>query len=151
MYYESIEIVWLMKQLKVEWVVNMLLILLIKSQGKKGEMMKKIKVMVVFGTRPEAIKMAPLVLELQKQSETIETITVVTAQHRQMLDQVLETFRIQPDYDLDIMGKNQSLLDITARILEKFDPVVKEVQPDMILVHGDTTTTFAASLVAFYN
>lgn len=138
-----------MKQLKVEWMVNMLLILLIKSQGKKGEMMKKIKVMVVFGTRPEAIKMAPLVLELQKQSETIETITVVTAQHRQMLDQVLETFRIQPDYDLDIMGKNQSLLDITARILEKFDPVVKEVQPDMILVHGDTTTTFAASLVAF--
>ena len=113
--------------------------------------MKKIKVMVVFGTRPEAIKMAPLVLELQKQSETFETITVVTAQHRQMLDQVLETFRIQPDYDLDIMGKNQSLLDITARILEKFDPVVKEVQPDMILVHGDTTTTFAASLVAFYN
>ena len=113
--------------------------------------MKKIKVMVVFGTRPEAIKMAPLVLELQKQSETIETITVVTAQHRQMLDQVLETFCIQPDYDLDIMGKNQSLLDITARILEKFDPVVKEVQPDMILVHGDTTTTFAASLVAFYN
>ena len=85
--------------------------------------MKKIKVMVVFGTRPEAIKMAPLVLELQKQSETFETITVVTAQHRQMLDQVLETFRIQPDYDLDIMGKNQSLLDITARILEKFDPV----------------------------
>lgn len=140
-----------MKQLKVEWMVNMLLILLIKSQGKKGEMMKKIKVMVVFGTRPEAIKMAPLVLELKKQSETIETITVVTAQHRQMLDQVLETFRIQPDYDLDIMGKNQSLLDITARILEKFDPVVKEVQPDMILVHGDTTTTFAASLVAFYN
>ena len=113
--------------------------------------MKKIKVMVVFGTRPEAIKMAPLVLELQKQSETIETITVVTAQHRQMLDQVLETFRIQPDYDLDIMGKKQSLLDITAKILEKFDPVVKEVQPDMILVHGDTTTTFAASLVAFYN
>ena len=113
--------------------------------------MKKIKVMVVFGTRPEAIKMAPLVLELQKQSETIETITVVTAQHRQMLDQVLETFRIQPDYDLDIMGKNQSLLDITAKILEKFDPVVKEVQPDMILVHGDTTTTFATSLVAFYN
>ena len=113
--------------------------------------MKKIKVMVVFGTRPEAIKMAPLVLELQKQSEAFETITVVTAQHRQMLDQVLETFRIQPDYDLDIMGKNQSLLDITAKILEKFDPVVKEVQPDMILVHGDTTTTFATSLVAFYN
>lgn len=130
---------------------KMLLILLKKSQDEKGEMMKKIKVMVVFGTRPEAIKMAPLVLELQKQSETIETITVVTAQHRQMLDQVLETFHIQPDYDLDIMGKNQSLLDITAKILEKFDPVVKEVHPDMILVHGDTTTTFVASLVAFYN
>ena len=130
---------------------KILLILLKKSQDEKGEMMKKIKVMVVFGTRPEAIKMAPLVLELQKQSETIETITVVTAQHRQMLDQVLETFHIQPDYDLDIMGKNQSLLDITAKILEKFAPVVKEVHPDMILVHGDTTTTFAASLVAFYN
>ena len=130
---------------------KMLLILLKKSQDEKGEMMKKIKVMVVFGTRPEAIKMAPLVLELQKQSETIETITVVTAQHRQMLDQVLETFHIQPDYDLDIMGKNQSLLDITAKILEKIDPVVKEVHPDMILVHGDTTTTFVASLVAFYN
>jgi len=113
--------------------------------------MKKIKVMVVFGTRPEAIKMAPLVLELQKQHDRIDTVTVVTAQHRQMLDQVLETFKIQPEYDLDIMGKNQSLLDITARILEKFDPVVKEEKPDMILVHGDTTTTFVASLVAFYN
>lgn len=113
--------------------------------------MKKLKVMVVFGTRPEAIKMAPLVLELQKHSDSIETITVVTAQHRQMLDQVLETFSIEPHYDLDIMGKNQSLLDITGKILEKFDPVVKQELPDMILVHGDTTTTFAASLVAFYN
>lgn len=113
--------------------------------------MKKLKVMVVFGTRPEAIKMAPLVLELQKHSDCIETITVVTAQHRQMLDQVLETFRIQPNYDLDIMGKNQSLLDITAKILQKFDPIVKKELPDMILVHGDTTTTFVASLVAFYN
>lgn len=113
--------------------------------------MKKLKVMVVFGTRPEAIKMAPLVLELQKQSDSIETITVVTAQHRQMLDQVLETFRIEPHYDLDIMGKNQSLLDITGKILEKFDSVVKQELPDIILVHGDTTTTFAASLVAFYN
>ena len=113
--------------------------------------MKKLKVMVVFGTRPEAIKMTPLVLELQKHSDTIETITVVTAQHRQMLDQVLETFRIQPNYDLDIMGKNQSLLDITGKILEKFDPVVKQELPDMILVHGDTTTTFVASLVGFYN
>lgn len=113
--------------------------------------MKKLKVMVVFGTRPEAIKMAPLVLELQKHSDSIETITVVTAQHRQMLDQVLETFSIEPHYDLDIMGKNQSLLDITGKILEKFDTVVKQELPDMILVHGDTTTTFAASLVAFYN
>ena len=113
--------------------------------------MKKLKVMVVFGTRLEAIKMAPLVLELQKHSDSIETITVVTAQHRQMLDQVLETFSIEPHYDLDIMGKNQSLLDITGKILEKFDPVVKQELPDIILVHGDTTTTFAASLVAFYN
>ena len=113
--------------------------------------MKKLKVMVVFGTRPEAIKMAPLVLELQKHRDSIETITVVTAQHRQMLDQVLETFSIEPHYDLDIMGKNQSLLDITGKILEKFDPVVKQELPDIILVHGDTTTTFAASLVAFYN
>lgn len=113
--------------------------------------MKKLKVMVVFGTRPEAIKMAPLVLELQKHSDSIETITVVTAQHRQMLDQVLETFRIEPHYDLDIMGQNQSLLDITGKILEKFDPIVKQERPDMILVHGDTTTTFVASLVAFYN
>lgn len=113
--------------------------------------MKKLKVMVVFGTRSEAIKMAPLVLELQKHSDCIETITVVTAQHRQMLDQVLETFCIQPNYDLDIMGKNQSLLDITGKILQKFDPIVKQELPDMILVHGDTTTTFVASLVAFYN
>ena len=113
--------------------------------------MGKLKIMVVFGTRPEAIKMAPLVLELQKQKETIETITVVTAQHRQMLDQVLETFNIVPDYDLDIMGKSQTLLDITSKILNQLDPVIKKEKPDMVLVHGDTTTTFAASLVAFYN
>lgn len=113
--------------------------------------MEKLKIMVVFGTRPEAIKMAPLVLELQKQKEVIETITVVTAQHRQMLDQVLETFNIVPDYDLDIMGKSQTLLDITSKILNQLDPVIKKEKPDMVLVHGDTTTTFAASLVAFYN
>ena len=113
--------------------------------------MGKLKIMVVFGTRPEAIKMAPLVLELQKQRETVETITVVTAQHRQMLDQVLETFNIVPDYDLDIMGKSQTLLDITSKILNQLDPVIKKEKPDMVLVHGDTTTTFAASLVAFYN
>ena len=113
--------------------------------------MGKLKIMVVFGTRPEAIKMAPLVLELQKQRETIETITVVTAQHRQMLDQVLETFNIVPDYDLDIMGRSQTLLEITSKILNQLDPVIKKEKPDMVLVHGDTTTTFAASLVAFYN
>lgn len=113
--------------------------------------MGKLKIMVVFGTRPEAIKMAPLVLELQKQKEVIETITVVTAQHRQMLDQVLETFNIVPDYDLDIMGKSQTLLDITSKILNQLDPVIKKEKPDMVLVHGDTTPTFAASLVAFYN
>lgn len=113
--------------------------------------MGKLKIMVVFGTRPEAIKMAPLVLELQKQKEVIETITVVTAQHRQMLDQVLETFNIVPDYDLDIMGKSQTLLDITSKILNQLDPVIKKEKPDMVLVHGDTTTTFAASLVSFYN
>ena len=88
--------------------------------------MEKLKIMVVFGTRPEAIKMAPLVLELQKQKEIIETITVVTAQHRQMLDQVLETFNIVPDYDLDIMGKSQTLLDITSKILNQLDPVIKK-------------------------
>ncbi|MCY7023678.1 MULTISPECIES: non-hydrolyzing UDP-N-acetylglucosamine 2-epimerase [Streptococcus] len=113
--------------------------------------MKKIKVMVVFGTRPEAIKMAPLVIELKKQAALFETTTVVTAQHRQMLDQVLETFKIKPDYDLDIMGKNQTLTDITVKILHKLDDILKENKPDIMLVHGDTTTTFAASLAAFYN
>ena len=113
--------------------------------------MGKLNIMVVFGTRPEAIKMAPLILELKKHQETINTITVVTAQHRQMLDQVLDTFEIVPDYDLDIMGKNQSLQEITSKILSKFDPVVKKEKPDLVLVHGDTTTTFAAGLVAFYN
>lgn len=95
--------------------------------------------------------MAPLVLELQKHRETLEIVTVVTAQHRQMLDQVLQTFHIQPQYDLNIMGKRQTLLEITGKILDQLDPVVKKEKPDMMLVHGDTTTTFAASLVAFYN
>lgn len=113
--------------------------------------MKKIKVMVVFGTRPEAIKMAPLVLQLKKQSEKFETMTVVTAQHRQMLDQVLQTFNIEPDIDLDIMIKQQTLTDITVKILAKLDKLLKEMKPDIILVHGDTTTTFATSLAAFYN
>ena len=113
--------------------------------------MKKIKVMVVFGTRPEAIKMAPLILQLKKQSEKFETMTVVTAQHRQMLDQVLQTFNIEPDIDLDIMIKQQTLTDITVKILAKLDKLLKEMKPDIILVHGDTTTTFATSLAAFYN
>ena len=112
--------------------------------------MKKLKVMTIFGTRPETIKMAPLVLELKKREE-IETIVCVTAQHRQMLDQVLSAFDIVPDYDLDVMQKNQTLTDITSRVLQGLDGVMKEVQPDLVLVHGDTTTTFAGALAAFYN
>lgn len=112
--------------------------------------MKKIKVMTVFGTRPEAIKMAPLVLALQA-DERFEAITTVTAQHREMLDQVLEIFKIVPDYDLNIMHKEQTLTEITANVLTKLDQVIKAVKPDIILVHGDTTTTFAASVAAFYN
>ena len=112
--------------------------------------MKKIKVMTVFGTRPEAIKMAPLVLALQT-DERFEAVTTVTAQHREMLDQVLEIFKIVPDYDLNIMHKEQTLTEITANVLTKLDQVIKAVKPDIILVHGDTTTTFAASVAAFYN
>ncbi len=113
-------------------------------------MSRKIKVMVIFGTRPETIKMAPLVIEMKKREE-IETIVCVTAQHRQMLDQVLEAFEIVPDYDLDIMKANQTLTDITARVLMGLDSVIKEVKPDLVLVHGDTTTTFSGALAAFYN
>ncbi|MFP3125339.1 UDP-N-acetylglucosamine 2-epimerase (non-hydrolyzing) [Ectobacillus funiculus] len=112
---------------------------------------KRIKVMTIFGTRPEAIKMAPLLLELQKNSNEIESIVAVTAQHRQMLDQVLDTFHIIPDYDLNIMKVRQTLLDVTTRGLEGLDQVMKEAKPDLVLVHGDTTTTFTASLAAFYN
>ena len=112
--------------------------------------MEKIKVMTVFGTRPEAIKMAPLVLALQA-DERFEAVTTVTAQHREMLDQVLEIFKIVPDYDLNIMHKEQTLTEITANVLTKLDQVIKTVKPDIILVHGDTTTTFAASVAAFYN
>ena len=111
--------------------------------------MKTIKVMVVFGTRPEAIKMAPLVQKL-KQDERFEEVTVVTAQHREMLDQVLNIFKIKPDYDFNIMKKNQSLEGITAKVLVDMTKVLKEVKPDIVLVHGDTTTTFAASLASFY-
>ena len=112
--------------------------------------MKKIKVMSVFGTRPEAIKMAPLVKELEKREE-IQSIVCVTAQHREMLDQVLDTFNISPDYDLNIMKQGQTLADVTTRALNGLESVIKEVEPDIVLVHGDTTTTFAGALAAFYN
>lgn len=114
-------------------------------------LMKKKKVMTVFGTRPEAIKMAPLVLELQKQSQRFEAITTVSAQHREMLDQVLDIFHIKPDYDLNIMHARQTLTDITSNVLINLDKILKEAKPDIVLVHGDTTTTFAASVAAFYN
>lgn len=116
-----------------------------------SEARKQIKVMTVFGTRPEAIKMAPLVHELNKHPEQIDSIVCVTAQHRQMLDQVLEIFSIKPDIDLNIMKDRQTLLQITTRALEALDEVIKEQKPDIVLVHGDTTTTFVASLAAFYN
>ena len=108
------------------------------------------KIMTIFGTRPEAIKMAPLVLEMKK-DEDIEPVVVVTAQHREMLDQVLTTFDITPDYDLNIMKAGQTLSEVTGRVINGLESVIKEVKPDMILVHGDTTTTFAGSLAAFYN
>ncbi len=112
--------------------------------------MKKIKVMTIFGTRPEAIKMAPLVKELEKREE-IESVVCVTAQHRQMLDQVLETFNITPDYDLNIMKQGQTLVDITTRALQSLSEVISQVKPNIVLVHGDTTTTLSGSLAAFYN
>lgn len=117
---------------------------------KRIIIMNKIKVMTVFGTRPEAIKMAPLALEL-KANPLIEDTVCVTAQHRQMLDQVLEIFGIKPDFDLDIMKDRQTLAGITTRALEGLDGVMKEAKPDIVLVHGDTTTTFVGSLAAFYN
>ena len=108
------------------------------------------KIMLVFGTRPEAIKMAPLVKTFQQHSESFETIVCVTGQHREMLDQVLHIFDIKPDYDLDIMKSGQDLYDITARVLLGMRDVLKEAQPDIVLVHGDTTTSTAAALAAFY-
>lgn len=112
---------------------------------------RPIKVMTIFGTRPEAIKMAPLVLELEKRPDQFESIVTVTAQHREMLDQVLNIFQVTPDYDLNIMKDRQTLVDVTTRGLEGLDKIMKEVKPDIVLVHGDTTTTFIASLAAFYN
>ena len=113
--------------------------------------MKKIKVMTIFGTRPEAIKMAPLVKELEKQSDRFESIVAVTAQHRQMLDQVLTIFNIKPDYDLNVMKDRQTLSQITANVLMGLEAVMLEAKPDIVLVHGDTTTTFAAAISAFYH
>ena len=112
--------------------------------------MNKLKVMTVFGTRPEAIKMAPLIKELENR-DNIDSIVCVTAQHREMLDQVLEIFNINPDYDLNLMKSNQTLTSITANVLEELNTVINEVKPDIVLVHGDTTTTLSASLAAFYN
>ena len=112
--------------------------------------MKKLKVMTIFGTRPEAIKMAPVVLELAKYPEQITPVVVVTAQHREMLDQVLRLFAITPDYDLDIMSAGQTLYDITSRALTGLRDILAAERPDLVLVHGDTTTTFTAALAAFY-
>ncbi|GGA12407.1 UDP-N-acetyl glucosamine 2-epimerase [Paenibacillus marchantiophytorum] len=111
--------------------------------------MKRLKVITIFGTRPEAIKMAPLILELEKHPEHIESLVCVTAQHRQMLDQVLEIFKITPDFDLNVMKDRQTLNEITMRVLQGLEPVFQEAKPDLILVHGDTLTTFLASYAAF--
>lgn len=111
--------------------------------------MKKTKVITIFGTRPEAIKMAPLVKALEKYSGQIDSLVCVTAQHRQMLDQVLDIFKIKPDYDLDVMKEGQTLNEISVRVLQGLDPVFREEKPDLILVHGDTSTTFLASYAAF--
>lgn len=108
------------------------------------------KILVIFGTRPEAIKMAPLIKCLQKNKDKFQTFVCVTAQHREMLDQVLDLFEIEPQYDLNIMQPGQDLSDISGNILKSLKPVFKEVEPNLVLVHGDTTTTFSASLAAFY-
>ena len=113
--------------------------------------MEKLKVMTIFGTRPEAIKMAPVILELKKFPEKIQTTVAVTAQHREMLDQVLNLFKIKPDFDLNIMSAGQTLFDITSRALLGLNKILEEVKPDIVLVHGDTTTTFAGALAAYYH
>jgi UDP-N-acetylglucosamine 2-epimerase (non-hydrolysing) len=113
--------------------------------------MNKIKVISVFGTRPEAIKMAPLVKEFIENSEYFDSKILVTGQHREMLDQVLDIFKIVPDYDLNIMKHNQSIVDITSEVIKGIDEILKDFSPDVLLVHGDTTTSFAAALAAFYN
>jgi len=114
-------------------------------------MKKKCRVIAVFGTRPEAVKMAPVVIELQNHPDEIEPVICITAQHREMLDQVLDAFEITPDIDLDLMKHDQSLAQLTARIFTELDPVLKKVQPDWLLVQGDTTTVMAAALLGYYN
>lgn len=113
-------------------------------------MSNKVKVLTVFGTRPEAIKMAPLIKEIEKNSDVLQSIVCVTAQHRQILDQVLDLFDIKPDFDLDIMKNNQNLWSLTSDVLLKTKEVIEKVQPDVVLVHGDTTTSMATALSAFY-
>ena len=108
------------------------------------------KILVVFGTRPEAIKMAPVIKELEKKKDQIDTKICVTAQHREMLDQILGLFEIVPDFDLNIMHEGQDLTEITTRVLEGMKGVLKIVKPDLVLVHGDTTTSMAAGMAAFY-
>lgn len=120
------------------------------KKGMKAKM-SKIRVMSIFGTRPEAIKMAPLVKELEAHPDEIEYVVCVTAQHRQMLDQVLDIFDIKPDYDLNIMKDRQTLVEIITRSLSGLDEVMKDAEPDIVLVHGDTSTTFVGALAAFYN
>ncbi|MHA8263180.1 non-hydrolyzing UDP-N-acetylglucosamine 2-epimerase [Lactobacillaceae bacterium Melli_B3] len=109
-----------------------------------------IKVMTIFGTRPEAIKMAPIILAMKQRPSQFQPITVVSAQHREMLDQVMDVFNIQPDYDLNVMKPNQTLSGITTAVINGLEPVIKDAKPDIILVHGDTTTTFASSISSFY-
>ncbi|HZG87331.1 non-hydrolyzing UDP-N-acetylglucosamine 2-epimerase [Paenibacillus sp.] len=111
--------------------------------------MKRLKVMTVFGVRPEAVKMAPLIKELEKHPDSIESIVCVTAQHRELLDSVLDTFGIKPDYDLNVMKERQTLNEVTIRVLQGLEPVLQEAKPDIVLVHGDTLTTFLASYAAF--
>src|ERR1700730_9479284 len=110
-----------------------------------------IKVMVVFGTRPEAIKMAPVVRSLRKRPNDFKTIVVVTAQHREMLDQVMKLFKVTSDYDLNIMHHNQSLEYVVTEVINQVGPILEKEKPDLVLVHGDTVTTFAAALSAFYH
>lgn len=112
-------------------------------------MKRRVKVMTVFGVRPEAVKMAPLILELERRQETIESIVCVTAQHRELLDKVLNTFGIEPDYDLNVMKERQTLNEISIKVLQGLEPVLKEARPDIVLVHGDTLTTFLASYASF--